>query len=303
MVTLENFINSISGVVLFDEPLSKHTNFRIGGPAQILVIPHTVKDIQQSIKYAKQNNLRIHVIGNGSKLLIADNGLSGLTLKINENFGSIFICGDKLIADAGIQLSRLLSLATSHSLKGLEFAAGIPATLGGAIVMNAGTYLGSISDVISTVNAIDLDSGLLISFSNNECKFKYRDSIFRRKSLIVTSAEIVLKSGDKESIQKTIKDLLKIRADTQPLDKPNAGSIFKNPKSFSAGKLIDQAKLKGFKNGQAEISEKHGNFIVNHGGAKAEDVLFLIKKIQSIISENYGVELELELVVLSDDLK
>ncbi len=299
-MSLDDLIKFTSAIVLFDEPLQKHTTFQIGGPAQILVIPRTVDDIQESVRYAKLHEQRIHVIGNGSKLLVSDSGISGLTIKISGNFDNSSISGNKLIAGAGCHLSRLISLATCHALRGLEFAAGIPGTLGGAIAMNAGTSSGSISDVVSKVEAFNIDSGSLMTLSNGECNFKYRDSVFRQDSLIITSAELLLSNGDKENIQKTISDLLKKRADSQPLDKPNAGSIFKNPDGYSAAKLIDSAGLKGARIGQAQISDRHANFIVNLGNATAKDVITLVNLIQSEIKSRYGVSLNLELVMLSD---
>jgi UDP-N-acetylmuramate dehydrogenase len=301
LASLNSLIKSINGIVLFDEPLKRHTTFQIGGPARILVIPQTIEDIQESVRYARLHGLRIQVIGNGSKLLFSDNGFSGVVIKISDTLNYSFITDNKLFAEAGCYLSRLIALSTSRALSGLEFAAGIPGTLGGAIVMNAGTALGSINDVVSKIDAISLDSGSLRTFSNSDCDFQYRDSIFRRNPWLITRAELILSYNDKRNIQKKIDEFIKNRIDSQPLDKPSAGSIFKNPEGYSAARLIDSANLKGVRVGHAQISDKHANFIVNLGNATAKDVIGLIKLIQAEVKAKFSISLIPELVIIEEN--
>jgi UDP-N-acetylmuramate dehydrogenase len=291
---------SIKGIVLFDAPMQKHTTFQIGGPARILVIPKDIGDIQKSILYAKRHGLPIRVVGSGSKILVSDKGISGLVIKISSVFDELSIFGNTLKAGAGYNLAKLLSISIDHNLSGLEFAAGIPGTLGGAIVMNAGTSLGSISDLVNKVNVINLNSGSLMTFSKEECKFHYRGSIFQGSSLFIISAELNLSSGIAIDMRKKISELLEKRRESQPLDKPNAGSIFKNPEGYSAAKLIDSAGLKGVRVGEAQVSDKHANFIVNLGNATAKDVLTLVKLIQTEIKIKYGISLIPELQIISE---
>jgi UDP-N-acetylmuramate dehydrogenase len=292
---------SIKGLILFDASMRKHTTFQIGGPARILIIPKNIQDIQKSVLYAKMYGLRIRVIGNGSKLLVSDNGISGLVIKISDTFDNILVSDDKLIAGAGCHLSRLIGIATSHALSGLEFAAGIPGTLGGAIVMNAGTSLGSMSEIINKVEAIDLDSVALKTFSKEDCQFHYRSSIFQEKNYLITCAELKLVLGNKNEIIKKMNESIEKRLSSQPLDKPNAGSIFKNPEGYSAAKLIDSAGLKGVRIGQAQVSDKHANFIVNLGNATAKDIFAIINLIQAEIKRKYHISLNLEIAIFNDD--
>ena len=299
LISPKDLLKSINGVLMFDEPMQRHTTFQIGGPARIFIIPKNIQDIEKSIIYANMYELKVHVIGNGSKLLVSDKGISGLVIKISHTLDPVSISGDKLIAGAGCHISKLIEIATSRALSGLEFAAGIPGTLGGAIVMNAGTSLGSISEIINKVETIDLVSGAFKTYSKEDCQFHYRWSIFQEKNVLITSADLKLALGNKNEIVRKVNALIKKRLDSQPLKKPNAGSIFLNPKGYSAGKLIDSAGLKGVRVGQAQISDRHANFIVNLGNATAKDVSTLIKLIQTEVKQKYDISLIPELHIVS----
>ncbi len=294
----QELTEAIKGLVLFDASMQKHTTFQIGGPARILVIPKDIGDIQKSVIFAKRCGLPIHVIGNGSKILVSDEGISGLVIKISSVFDELSIFSNTLKVGAGYNLAKLLSIAIDHNLSGLEFAAGIPGTLGGAIAMNAGTFVGSMSNLINNVSVLDLGSLDLMTLSKEECRFHYRSSVFQEGSLLILSAELNLSSGIAIDMQKKISQLLEKRRESQPLDKPNAGSIFKNPEGYSAAKLIDSVGLKGVRVGDAQVSDKHANFIVNLGNASAKDVLTLVKLIQTEIKVKYGISLIPELQII-----
>ncbi|MGB9622907.1 MAG: UDP-N-acetylmuramate dehydrogenase [Candidatus Bathyarchaeia archaeon] len=296
----KELLTGIKGTVLFNEPLRNHTTLRIGGPADILVIPKDLDDIKYCIAYAQERRMPLYFIGNGSKLLISDKGLQGIVLKIAGTLDSVEVSGERIIAGAGCSLSKLIQIALQYNLAGIEFAAGIPGTLGGAIAMNAGTYLGSISDVIISVAAMDPLNGSLHLLARDDCCFGYRHSIFLKKRLIIIKSEMKMKKGDQKDIREKINELIEKRKKTQPLDMPNAGSIFKNPPGASAGKLIEMAGLKGVKRGGAQISEVHANFIVNLGNAKAEDVIFLIRLAQEKVKEKFNIALEPEILLMGD---
>ena len=296
----KELLERIKGTVLFNEPLRNHTTFNIGGPADILIIPGDLDDIKYSVIYAEERKIPLYVIGNGSKLLVSDKGIRGIVLKIAKTLDNIEILGERIVAGAGCSLSKLVQIALQHSLSGIEFAAGIPGTLGGAIVMNAGTYLGSMSDIISNVTVMDPLNGSLYTLTRDECNFGYRKSIFLEKRLIVLKAEVKMKKRCKKNIKEKVSELIEKRMRTQPLNTPNAGSIFKNPPGVSAGKLIEMVGLKGFRKGDAQISEIHANFIVNLGNAKARDVMFLMRLAQEEVKKRFNVTLEPEIILLGE---
>ena len=292
-----NLQNEIGGQVFFDEMLSNHTSFRIGGPANVLIIPKNIKDIEFILKLASNKKIPVCVIGNGTNLLVRDCGIRGIIIKISNTLDSMHVKERKIITGAGAPLAYVLKIATKHSLTGLEFTAGIHGTVGGAIAMNAGTHIGSISKVISEVTAMDL-SGSLHVLSNEECGFGYRKSTFQEGHMIILQAEIVLTKGEKGKIEEKVSQIMKRRKKTQPLNKRSAGCIFRNPQGYSAGKLIEAVGLKGKRIGGAQISKIHPNFIINLKNAKASDVLALICLVQKEVAKKFGVFLDPEVRII-----
>ena len=279
--------------------LAKYTTFKIGGPARYFYVAKTEKDLIKAIEAAKKCKLPFFILGGGSNLLVADKGYRGLI--INFQFSIFNFQKNKVIAGAGTKLADLVKDSAEKSLTGLEWAAGIPGTVGGAIYGNAGAFGGSMDKIIKTVRVLNAASSKyqVTSIRNKDCKFGYRNSIFRRnKNLLILSCEIKLKRGDKKIILEKIKKNLKERKEVQPLDFPSAGSIFKNPKGCPAGKLIEKCGLKGKKIGGAKISEKHANFIVNLGGARAKDVKKLIDLIKKKVENKFGITLKEEIEFL-----
>ncbi|MCK4473967.1 UDP-N-acetylmuramate dehydrogenase [Candidatus Parcubacteria bacterium] len=283
--------------------LAKYTTFKIGGPAKYFYIAKTKQDLIKAIKAAKELGLPFFVLGGGSNLLVLDKGFDGLVIKCqmsNVNFLPLK-AGFKIVAGAGLPLGKLVSASAEKSLTGLEWAVGIPGTVGGAIRGNSGAFEKSISNIVKEVEVLEItedNSPQIKILKNKDCKFQYRDSIFKHNSnLIILSAEIQLKKGDKKEIQKKIKEHLEQRKKTQPLGFPSAGSIFKNPEGFSAGELIEKCGLKGKKINGAQISEIHSNFIVNLGDAKAKDVEKLIKLIKQKVKQKFGIVLKQEIEI------
>jgi UDP-N-acetylmuramate dehydrogenase len=278
-------------------PLSRHTSFKIGGPAKFFFIAKTRRDLIKAIAAALKNKIPFFILSRGSNLLVSDKGYDGLVIKIQTIRQKTQ--DTKIWAEAGKKLSDLVQISQDNSLSGLEWATGIPGTIGGAIRGNAGAFGKSIDNVVKKVEVLEIKISKIKNFKNKDCKFKYRDSIFKRKkNLIILSAEIQLKKGDKKAIQKKIKELLNQRKKNQPLNFPSAGSIFKNPKNFSAGELMEKCGLKGKKINNAQISEKHANFIINLGGAKAKDVIKLITVVKKKVKDKFGIKLKEEIQYL-----
>ena len=292
-----DLLKEITGRVLFDETMSNHTSFRIGGPADVLIMPYNLEDLKHMLEFADNRKASIYVIGSGTNLFVRDCGIRGIVIKIANTFNDITVDGQKIISGAGVHLSNLLRIVAERNLTGLEFAAGIPGTVGGAITMNAGSQFGSMSTIVSEVTAMDF-SGSVHTLSNEECKFGYRRSIFQHENMIILRATIILKKGEKAKIEEKITQIIKKRKQTQPLDKLSAGCIFRNPKGYSAGKLIERAGLKGKRINDAQISTIHSNFIVNLGNAKATDVLALINLVQREVAKKFGVFLNPEVRII-----
>ncbi|SJZ35600.1 UDP-N-acetylmuramate dehydrogenase [Selenihalanaerobacter shriftii] len=288
----------VKGETRLNEPLKFHTSFRVGGPAEVLVIPQDVQDLKRIISYLNSQNIKYIAIGNGTNLLINDDGLSGVVIKIAGNINHIKIDEDIIYAGAGAILPTVTKRASQQGLSGLEFAAGLPATVGGATVMNAG--IGSLNDMSEIVRKVRIISstGELKVFSQKECKFEYRSSRFQVEDCIIIEVEFKLKHADPKEIKSKIKELISKRKSSQPLNFPNAGCIFKNPESDYAGRLIDEVGAKGMRIGGAKVSEKHANFIVNTGDATAQNIIDLINKVQNLITKEYGIELEKEVKFL-----
>jgi len=293
-------IKDFNGTICLKEPLAAHTTWKIGGPADILLIPHTIEDIQLVLKVTKKENRLLTVIGKGSNILVKDKGIRGIVLKIGDHL-SFLEQKDiyNLKAGAGLRLSGLLEATCSMGLGGLEFAAGIPATLGGAVMMNAGLPSLAIGDLVQKVEGFD-GNGELHEFQKEEISFGYRRSNLGEMLEVVTAINLELKPALPQEIKEKINYFLQERKAKQPLCYPSAGSVFKNPKDVPAGKLIEEAGLKGLRCGGAIISEKHANFILNLGSATATDVLRLIDKVKENVWQKFKIELELEIKVLGE---
>lgn len=279
-------------LILCDEPMKKHTSFKIGGNADFMVLPENMKQIKDVVSLLKDNGIRYTVIGNGSNLLVDDDGIRGVVIKLARNFSNVVVSDNTVIARCGVLLSRLANTALENSLTGLEFAAGIPGTLGGAVVMNAGAYGGEMKDVVAETTYLNAD-GEILTVSGADHGFGYRKSIFGKDDIILEST-LILKVGDKDAISAKMAELNAQRRDKQPLEFPSAGSAFKRPEGYFAGKLIQDAGLKGYKIGGASVSPKHSGFIVSDGTATCADVLALIEHVQNEVYKQFEVKLEPE---------
>lgn len=283
--------------LLRNEPLKKHTSFRIGGPADYFCVPKDVNELKEALAFARQAKLPIAFIGAGTNLLALDRGFRGLVIKLAGGLNFVEVKGDKVIAGAGNLLPQLVNTLASRGLAGLEFLAGVPGTLGGAAAMNAGAWGKEIGEFIESVSALDL-SGSESELKKKDLKFGYRSSLLQKGRLIATSVTLKLKKSRPALIKKNILAILETRRERQPLGIPNAGSIFKNPPGKFAGKLLEEADCKGLRAGDAQVSTKHANFILNLGEAKASDVLKLVTRMQELVRRKFKVRLEPELKVM-----
>lgn len=284
--------------LLFNEPMKNHTSFKIGGNADVLILPEALEEIEKLIKYFNENNFSYFVMGNGTNLLVSDKGFRGAIIKLAKNFSDIRVEGDKIIAQSGAFLSKIANTALNNSLTGFEFASGIPGSLGGGVCMNAGAYGGELKDILKSITV--LDKGVIKTLSCEEAELEYRNSRILKEKMVVLEAEIQLQKGDKEKISSTMKELKEKRNEKQPVEMPSAGSTFKRPEGYFAGKLIQDSGLRGFSVGGAQISEKHCGFVVNKGGATCNDVLELCDKVKEIVYDKFGVTLEREIRVLGE---
>lgn len=282
------------------EPMSKHTTFRIGGPADLLVTPESIEQVEKLCQLFRDSEIPFQVLGNGSNILVGDGGIRGVVIQLGNRFSRCEVSGNRMTAQAGIKLSRLAGNALEHSLKGLEFAAGIPGTFGGALFMNAGAYDGEMSQVVTSVSYLDID-GKVKDMPAEECEFGYRTSYFSKNpQLIILGGTVKLEQGDRAEIRAKMDDFAERRVSKQPLHLPSAGSTFKRPAGHFAGKLIQDAGLMGFRVGGASVSEKHAGFVVNDGGATAKDVRNLMEEVQKRVMDAYGVMLEPEVRFLGE---
>ena len=279
--------------ILEEEPMKKHTTFRIGGPAEYLILPQTTEEIADVIKLCRQEEIPWYIVGNGSNLLVADEGVRGVVIQLLRNFNQIQVEGCQIRMQAGAQTAAVAKRALDASLTGFEFAAGIPGTIGGAVVMNAGAYGGEMKDILKEVTVLD-PNGMIRTIPAEELELGYRTSIIARKGYVVLEAVIVLKTGDPKEIKAAMDELKEKRVTKQPLEYPSAGSTFKRPEGYFAGKLIMDAGLRGFSVGGAQISEKHCGFVINKGNATAKDVTELMDETKKIVMEKFGVALEPE---------
>lgn len=292
--------SKLNCIVRYDEPLKNHTTFKIGGNCIALIEPREVSDIVETIKICRENSIKFFVIGNGSNLLVLDEGYNGVIIKLKSEFSTIQVEGEYLIVNSGAKLSEVYIVAYENSLTGFEFASGIPGTIGGAIYMNAGAYGGEMKDIVESVQVLDLDNFELRELKNEELEFSYRKSIIQRRNYIVTTIKLKLQKGNKEKINAVYEDLRERRNSKQPLNFGSAGSTFKRPEGHFASKLIEDAGLKGYHINDAWVSEKHSGFIVNKGNASFKEVMELIEYVQKVVFEKFGVKLETEVRILKD---
>lgn len=283
--------------VLRDEPMNRHTTFRIGGPAAIFCRPGNAAALSDTVQACLEAEVPYSILGNGSNVLVSDEGFPGVVIQLFRNMDALRVRGCLIEAEAGALLARIAHLAAKEGLTGLEFASGIPGTLGGALVMNAGAYGGEMKDVVREAVVMKQD-GELLRLSKKELELGYRSSIIAKKGYLVLSALLELEKGDPEAIETRMKELKEARLQKQPLEYASAGSTFKRPQGHFAGKLIMDAGLRGYTVGGAQVSEKHCGFVINRGGATAGDVLQLVKDVQKKVQEQFGVDLELEVKLL-----
>ena len=286
--------------VCTDELMSRHTTFRIGGPASVFVTPKSEKDLVTAIEICRSQDAPYFILGNGSNLLVSDQGYDGVVVHIGSDLRDISVEGTEITAKTGAMLSQVAHTALSYGLTGMEFAAGIPGSLGGACMMNAGAYGGEMSQILVGVRALD-EKGQIVELAADQLELGYRHSIMMEKQYVVLGARIHLEKGDPEKIQAQMDDLKEKRIAKQPLEYPSAGSTFKRPEGAFAGKLIMDAGLRGFRIGDAMVSEKHCGFVVNAGKATAEDVCGVIAHVQHVVLEKYGKKLEPEIRFLGFD--
>ena len=283
-----------------NEYMSKHTSFKIGGPADIMVLPTTVEEIKHALTLCKEYSIPYQIIGNGSNLLVRDKGIRGVVIKIAENFNAVKIEGNMVIAQAGMLLSTLSKKIAEYSLEGFEFASGIPGTLGGAVAMNAGAYGGEMKEVLQGATLMD-GKGNVVYLDIEALELEYRNSIVLKKGYIVLEANIMLQPGDLKKIKEITDELTYKRTTKQPLHLPSAGSTFKRPPGFFAGKLIEDSGLKGVRVGDAQVSDLHSGFIVNVGKATAEDVLNLVGLVQKVVRDKFDVDLHPEVRIIGEE--
>lgn len=301
MTHLIEALSAIAGThqILENEPMFRHTTFKVGGPADVLFLPESEDQLVRALAIARDAGTPCIVIGNGSNLVVRDGGIRGLVIALGEGMAAIVRTGDTLTAWAGASLARVSAYAQASGLSGLEFASGIPGTLGGGCAMNAGAYGGQLSDAL--IDARVLLDGEVKTLTVDDMQMGYRTSLPLREGGIVISARFALTPGDPEAIAARMRELNARRRDKQPLNHPSAGSTFKRPEGYFAGALIEQAGLKGRRVGGAQVSEKHAGFIVNTGGATATDILTLIGVVQDEVLARFGVRLETEVRILGED--
>ncbi len=296
----EIFAGCTQKPLLIAEPMKKHTSFRIGGPADCLALPQNEEELKALLRKAAEQSVPVTLIGNGSNLLVRDKGIRGLVIKLGNMLNDITVCGNSITFGSGVSLAMAARKAAELALSGMEFAVGIPGSIGGAVYMNAGAYDGDMSKVVTRVRVIDM-AGEVSELKASELAFSYRHTALQGRGLIVTAVTVELACGDKEAINAKMADFSNRRLTKQPLDLPSAGSMFKRPPGYFAGTLIDQTGLKGYTVGGAQVSEKHAGFVVNIGGATAHDVLQLIRDVQDKVFAAHGVHLEPEVLVLGEE--
>lgn len=293
-------INENLGDFFYNEPMKNHTSFCVGGPAKLLIKPRDEEALVEILKSIRKNNYKYYILGNCTNIIVRDKGFDGIIIKLKNKLNDVKKVSDKEIyAGTGASMKKISEFAMENSLTGLEFAHGIPGSLGGAIVMNAGAYDGEIKNVVKSVKLLDEDLNV-IEVPGEEMNFSYRHSLVQERDLIVLGATFSLEDGDKNEIREKYEDFDQRRADKQPLDMPSAGSTFKRPTGYFAGKLIDDSGLRGFTHKGAGISEKHCGFVVNKHKASAQDVLETIEIVQKVVHDKFDVTLEREVKIIGD---
>lgn len=282
-----------------EEPLAAYTTFRVGGPAKVLVTAENSNQLGQIMRYLSLAELPYFVLGNGSNLLVGDKGYRGIVLRLAGEFEQVTVDGNRVKAGAAALMSKAARLAMEAGLTGMEFASGIPGSIGGGVRMNAGAYGGEMCQIVESVEVLAED-GSILKLDNATMEFGYRSSVLKNRNFIVLSVTMKLEQGNKEEILAYMNDLAARRREKQPLEYASAGSTFKRPEGYFAGKLIMDAGLRGFRIGGACVSEKHCGFVVNTGGASAADVVEVIRSVQKTVFEKFGVELETEVIFLGD---
>lgn len=294
------FAKEMGAEVIENAPMSKYTSFKCGGKASLLIIPDSCENLKNIINFCSSKSIEPLIIGNGSNLLVTDGGIDGIVIKIGSKISKIQLLDDTTIyCEAGASMKSLCMFALENSLSGLEFAYGIPGTLGGAVYMNAGAYGGEMKDVLYSCNHID-DKGELSSLKKDELDLGYRRSAYTDNGYTILSAVMKLKKGDKAEIKEAMDDKLRRRKEKQPLEYGSAGSTFKRPEGYFAGALIEQCGLKGYTVGGAQVSEKHAGFVINKNSATATDVISLIRDVQDKVYEKFGVKLETEVKIVGE---
>ncbi len=297
-----DYINEWKGLVFTDEPLKNHCTFKIGGPAEILFVPQNEKALIAAVKFANLYGVPLRVLGNGSNVLISDKGLKGITIKLMGGLTDLMYLGDGMIAcGAGVSLKKLCTFALENELTGLEFAYGIPGSVGGAIYMNGGAYGGEIKTVLTAVRSVSLKDGSVKETPVSELDMSYRHTAFMTNGEIITAGYFKLEKGDKTEIEAKMSELLGKRKASQPLEYPSAGSTFKRPPEGYAAAHIEQCGLKGHSHGGAMVSPKHAGFVINTGNASFDDVIAIMDEIKQTVFEQHGVMLEPEVEILGDD--
>ena len=281
--------------IFLNEPMSKHISFKVGGNADIFVKAYSVEEIKKVLKISKENNVPLFILGNGTNLLVKDEGFRGVVLQVKLE--DIKVDGNQVIVQSGVKNAILSKKLLENSLTGFEFASGIPGTIGGAIKMNAGAYGGEMKDIVETVTYLDYE-GNIHTINNLECEFSYRYSKFFNEKAIILEVKLKLEKGNKSEIEEKISELLKQRKEKQPLEYPNAGSTFKRGEGYITAKLIDECGLKGYCIGGAQVSEKHAGFIINKDNATSFEILALIEYVQKNVKEKTGKEIKLEIEII-----
>ena len=285
--------------IKINEPMSKHTSFRVGGPAKIFLTVHSEEVLSRILREVKERNLPYFVLGNGSNLLVSDLGYDGVMIYLGEEFAEIEVKGTGIRAGAATFLGKVARKALEEELTGLEFAAGIPGSLGGGVVMNAGAYGGELSQVVTKVRAMNTD-GEVVTLEKEELLLGYRTSVFKKEPYVILEVFMELRKGDKQEILGKMDEYTKARIEKQPLEYPSAGSTFKRPEGYFAGKLIMDAGLRGYQVGGAQVSEKHCGFVINKGNATATDIRILMRDVAKKVKEQFGVDLEAEVILLGE---
>lgn len=282
-----------------EEPMKKHTTFRVGGNADYFIVPKTIEEVKNVVALCKETDMPYYILGNGSNLLVSDKGYRGVIIQIYKEMNEICIEGDQIKVQAGALLSKIGSAALEAGLTGFEFASGIPGTIGGAVVMNAGAYGGEMKDVLEEVTALTPE-GEAIVLRKEELELGYRTSIIAKKDYIVLEAKLKLEKGEKDAIKGRMDELKLQRTTKQPLEYPSAGSTFKRPEGYFAGKLIQDSGLRGYRIGGAQVSEKHCGFVINREDATASDLYALFQHIKAVVKEKFQVEMELEVELIGE---